>query len=368
MELIGSLAHTAIWFLVILSIIVFIHEFGHYLIARLCGVKVEVFSIGFGREVFGFNDRAGTRWKFSLLPLGGYVKMFGDMGAASTPDDDALQKMTKAEKAVSFHYKPLWKKALIVAGGPLFNFLTTIAVFAWFAFSNGIVSTDPIIGEVIADSAAQEAGLLAGDKILKVGDKEIDVFHDIPITIMTNLGTEITLEIEREGTVQTVKLTPKIITSEDNYGNKVEQPLIGIRSQKLSFKEVGFGQAMHHAVVRTWEICIATLEVLGQLLTGQRGPEQLKGPVGIAQMSGQAADAGVNNVLWFIALLSANLGLVNLLPIPMLDGGHLMYYAVEAVQGKPLADKVQQFGYKVGMILLAALMAFTIINDIVQMS
>ena len=368
MELIGSLGHTVFWFIIIMSVIVFIHEFGHYIIARWCGVKVEVFSIGFGREIWGFNDKAGTRWKFSLLPLGGYVKMFGDAGAASTPDGKALRQMNKAERAVSFFYKPLWKKALIVAGGPLFNFITTIAVFTWFAFSNGIVSTAPVIGEVIEDSAAQEAGLLAGDKITQVAGELIEVFHDIPMVIMTNLGTEISMTIERSGESKQLSLTPRIIETKDSYGNNIKQPLIGIRSQKLNFKEVGVAQALSYSVVRTYDICAATLQVLGQLVTGKRSTEELKGPVGIAQMSGQAADAGLNSVLWFIALLSANLGLVNLLPIPMLDGGHLLYYGVEAVRGKPLADKIQEYGYKFGLVVLLSLMAFTIINDIVQMS
>lgn len=367
MEILGSLLHTGIWFLVIMSVIVFIHEFGHYIIARWCGVKVETFSIGFGREVWGFNDKADTRWKFSILPLGGYVKMFGDASEASTPNNKLLKKMTKAEKAISFHYKPLWKKSLIVSGGPLFNFLTTIAVFTWFAFSNGIVSTDPIIGEIIDDSAAQEAGLIAGDKIIEVAGEPIEVFQDIPIAIITNLGTEITMKIERDGETRQLTLTPRIIETEDAYGNKVEQPLIGIRSQKTTFKDVGVTQALGYAVKRTYEICVATLKVIGQLITGQRDTDQLKGPVGIAQMSGQAADAGLNSVLWFIALLSANLGLVNLLPIPMLDGGHLMYYGIEAIQGKPLADKVQEYGFKFGLVVILSLMAFTIVNDIVQM-
>jgi regulator of sigma E protease len=368
MDWILNLSHTLLSFIVILSVIVFIHEFGHYFIARLCGVKIESFSIGFGKEFFGFTDRAGTRWKFSLLPLGGYVKMFGDSSAASTPDGNKLEKMSSEEKAVSFHYKKLWQKSLIVAGGPLFNFLTTIIVFTWFAFSNGIISTAPVIGEVIEDSAAQEAGLQIGDRIMEVNDSSVEVFHDIPVQIITNLGTEITIKLKRDNEIISLPITPKIIKTTDNFGNEVEQPLIGIRSQKLTFQDVGVTEALSHALKRTWEITTATLKVLGQLISGQRDTSQLKGPIGIAQMSGQAADAGTDNVLWFIALLSANLGLINLLPIPMLDGGHLLYYAVEASRGgKPMAEKVQQFGYRLGGALLITLMAFTIINDIVNL-
>ena len=367
MEFIFNLGHTLLSFIFILSVIVFIHEFGHYIIARWCGVKVETFSIGFGKEIFGFNDKSGTRWKFSMLPLGGYVKMFGDMGAASTPDNDALNKMSKADKEISFHFKPLWKKALIVAGGPLFNFLTTIAVFTWFAFSNGIVSTEPLIGEVIKDSAAQEAGLIAGDRFISINGSEVEVFHDIPMLIATNLGTEIIVKIKRNEEIIELPITPRITKSKDNFGNEIEQPLIGIRSQKLTFKDVTISQALTYSVRRTWEISMATLEVIGQLITGKRDTDQLKGPIGIAQMSGQATDAGMNSVLWFIALLSANLGLVNLLPIPMLDGGHLLFYAVEAAQGRPLAQKVQMVAYKVGLILLLTLMSFTIVNDIANL-
>lgn len=367
MEALGSLGHTFLSFIFILSVIVFLHEFGHYIIARFCGVRIETFSIGFGRELFGFNDSHGTRWKFSLLPLGGYVKMYGDMGAASTPDDSALARMSEEERTVSFHFKPLWKKSLIVAGGPLFNFLTTIIIFTWFAFSNGITSTEPVVGEVIENSAAQEAGILAGDRVVSVNGQPVKVFHDIPAQIITNLGTEIILQIEREGKTFTLPITPRIVKTTDTFGNEVEQPLIGIRSQQLTFKDVGLGQALIYSVQRTWEITTTTLQVLGQLITGQRGTDQLKGPIGIAQMSGQATDSGSTYVLWFIALLSANLGLVNLLPVPMLDGGHLLYYLIEAVQGKPMAQKFQQFGYRVGMALLLCLMAFSIINDIVNL-
>lgn len=368
LETLASFGHTLLSFILILSIIVFIHEFGHYIIARLCGVKIETFSIGFGREIFGWTDRAQTRWKFSLLPLGGYVKMYGDQTPASTPDNDKLEKMSEQEKQVSFYYKPLWKKSLIVFGGPLFNFLTTIAIFTYFVFTNGITSTEPVVGEVLPDSAALEAGLQAGDRITAVNDDPVEIFHDIPMAIVTNLGTEITIHIQREGEVRQVQLTPRIVEDVDAFGNTVEKPLIGIRSQELSYRDVGFFGAVEEAVKRTWHMCVSTLEVIGQLITVQRGPEQLKGPIGIAQMSGQAADAGTQSVLWFIALLSANLGLINLLPIPMLDGGHLLFYAIEAGRGgRPLAQKIQEFSFRIGFAMLATLMAFTIINDLVNL-
>lgn len=364
MEIIGNFFHTALAFLVIISIIVFIHEFGHYLIARLCGVAVEVFSIGFGKEVFGFNDRAGTRWKFSALPLGGYVKMYGDETAASTSNVEKLETMTEEEKSKSFYYKALWQKALIVMGGPLFNFLLTIAIFTALIYVNGVTSTEPVVGSVVEDSAALEAGIQKGDRILIVDGEEVEEFRDISVSLATNLGEPVVITLERAGEKMDLTLTPRLVKVEDALGNINEYPRIGVQSQKLTLKEMGLAAALLHATERTYQLCVATLEVLGQLITGQRSAEQLKGPIGIAHMSGQAADAGLVMVLWFMALISANLGLVNLLPIPVLDGGHLLYYTVEGISGRPLAQKVQEFGFKLGFILLASLMAFTIFNDV----
>ncbi len=364
MDIIGDLIHTILSFLVIISIIVFIHEYGHYIIARLCGVKIEVFSLGFGREVFGFTDKTGTRWKFSAIPMGGYVKMYGDETAASTADIAQLERMTEQERSCSFHYKALWKKALIVFGGPLFNFLLTIIIFTYFIFSNGLASTEPIVGKVLEQSAAQEAGLQEGDRILRINDTEIETFQDIPLQIATNLGEEVILHIKRGDQYMSLPITPQIMKIKDSLGNVVEHPRIGIQSVELTIEEVGLGGALYHACIRTWQISVATLQVLWQFITGQRDTKQLKGPIGIAQMSGQAADSGFFTILWFMALLSANLGLINLLPIPLLDGGHLLYYAVEAASGRPLAQKVQEYGFKLGFIILASLMIFTIFNDI----
>lgn len=367
MEALFGLGHTLLSFVIILSVIVFIHEFGHYIIARLCGVKIVSFSIGFGKELFGFNDRQGTRWKFSMLPFGGYVKMFGDQDPASVPDNEALAAMSEGDKSQSFYFKPLWQKSLIVFGGPLFNFVTAILIFTYFIFNNGITSTQPIVGEVMPESAALESGLIAGDRFVSLDGDAINSFNEIPIKIMTNLGTPMEAEIMRDGKNITLMITPKIIQMTDDFGNEVEIPRLGIKSQELTFRDVGLLGALALAVERTYDMSAMTLKVLGQLITGQRGPEQLQGPIGIAKLSGQAADAGVNNVLWFIALISVNLGLVNLLPIPMLDGGHLLYYGIESVKGAPLSQNTQMIGFKVGFVLLISLMAFTIVNDIVKL-
>jgi regulator of sigma E protease len=366
MEHIATLLHTLLSFLAVISIIVFIHEFGHYFVARLCGVKIDVFSIGFGKEIFGWTSkRSSTRWKLSALPLGGYVKMFGDESAASTPNIAKMEAMSEAEKRVSFHYKPLWQKALIVAAGPVFNFALTISIFTFLIFTYGVVSSEPVVGEVVKDSAAQESGLQTGDRILQVGDDEIENFQDITIAIASNLGDPVRITFRRAGKIRHLTVTPKITEIKDSLGNTVKHPRIGIGSQTLKVQDLGFGGALYHSALRTYQICTTTLKVLGQLVTGQRDTSQLKGPIGIAQMSGQATESGTGTFIWFIAMLSANLGLVNLLPVPLLDGGHLLYYAVEALQGRPLARKVQEIGFKIGFVLLASLMGFTILNDVI---
>lgn len=356
--------HYAWSFFVVLSTIVFIHEFGHYIIAKWCGVRIESFSIGFGKELFGYTDKSGTRWKLSLFPLGGYVQMFGDAGAASTPDFAAEKKMTEAEKQVSFHFKPLWKKAAVVAAGPAFNFLLTIGVLTWLIMVNGIASTAPVIGKVMPDSAAERAALRTGDRILAVNGKEVKSFNDIPRLIATNLGTPVSLNLQRDGKTSTVVLTPEMKESDDAFGNKIKRPLIGIGSQPYEKMELNLPQAMGEAVRRTYQICETTMQAIGQMVTGKRDTSELRGPLGIAKLSGQATQNDWHTVLWFIAMLSANLGLMNLFPIPMLDGGHLAYYLVEAAQGRPVAQKAQEFGFRIGMALLAMLMAYSLFNDI----
>jgi regulator of sigma E protease len=357
----------------VLTVIVFVHEFGHYIVARLCGVKIETFSIGFGRELFGFNDRAGTRWKFSLWPLGGYVKMFGDAGAASTADVDKIEAMNEAERKVSFHFQALWKKALIVAAGPMANFLLTIAVFTFFIFTTGLASTKPVVGDVLKDSPAAEAGLQKGDLILTLDGKKMRRFDDISSVMATSLGEPVTLEVKREGSIFSLVITPRIFEEKDMLGNPVKRPIIGISSQKITYHEVGIGTALLEAIKRTYGLCVASLKVLGQMISGERSAEDLKGPLGIAKLSGEATQQGetlsetLRTVLWFIALLSANLGLINLFPIPLLDGGHLAFYAVEAVRGRPMAERFQEMGYRVGIVFIATLMVFTLFNDLRQL-
>lgn len=364
MDLFLNILHTLVSFFIVISVIVFVHEFGHYFIAKLCGVKIDAFALGFGKELFGRTDKSGTRWKVCILPLGGYVKMFGDASAASTADDDAMDQMNEEDKKLTFHHKPLWKKAAIVAAGPVANFILTIFVFCYFIMTVGLSSADPIVGEVMKDSAAQEAGLKTDDRITHINGNEISRFNDIAYTIATNLGTPVKLRIERGKEVKMITLTPRQVEEDDGLGNRVKRYLIGIKSKEIKIEDVGLATALTESVRRTYIICETTLKVIGQMVTGKRSAEDLKGPVGIAQLSGQAAGKDFQTVLWLIAMLSANLGLVNLLPIPLLDGGHLAYYTAEAIQGKPLAQKVQEWGFKAGFVLLIALMAFTLFNDL----
>lgn len=372
MDILANGFHYLWSFVLILSVIVFIHEFGHYIVAKLCGVKIETFSIGFGKELFGINDRTGTRWKFSILPFGGYVKMFGDAGEASTPDDETLEKMTEAEKRVSFHYKPLWKKAIIVGAGPMFNFLLTIAIFTFFLYTTGMQSTEPVVGEVMEDTPAAAAGLKAGDRVLQVDEQEMETFTDISTAIVTNIGEPVTLDIQRGHDIIQLQLTPIQVEDEDAFGNVIKRPLIGIRSEAINFKDLTFFEAIGHAIDRTVTICVKTLEFLGQMIALERSADDLKGPIGIAKLSGQATQSGdttdetLRTILWFIAMLSANLGLINLLPVPMLDGGHLAFYVIEAIQGKPLARQFQEYGFRVGLAIILCLMVFVTFNDIRQ--
>ncbi|MDE3015963.1 MAG: RIP metalloprotease RseP [Pseudomonadota bacterium] len=364
MELALHILHTLWSFFIVLSVVVFIHEFGHYVVARLCGVKIEAFSIGFGKELLGWNDRSGTRWKISALPLGGYVKMFGDASAASTADTEALENMSEADRKQTFYHKTLPGKAAIVTAGPAANFLLTIIVFTYFIMTVGLPSAEPVVGAVMPRSPAQSAGLETGDRILKINDDEVSSFNDIPYLISTNLGTPVVLSVERGKKIFPVRLTPEEVTEDDGLGNKIKHPLIGIKSVQIKYEDVGLAKAIGESTRRTYMLCASTLKVIGQIITGRRGAGDLKGPIGIAQLSGEATGKDFHTVLWLIAMLSANLGLVNLFPIPVLDGGHLAYYAIEAASGRPLAQKVQDFGFRIGFALLAMLMAFTVINDV----
>src|SRR5579885_83112 len=344
-------------FLVILTVLVFVHELGHYLVARRNGVRVEVFSIGFGPELFGWNDRAGTRWKFSAIPLGGYVKMFGDADPASAPGAD-LAQMTEAERAVSFHHKRLPQRTAIVAAGPAANFVFALVLLAGLFATVGQPYTPPYVGQVQTGSAAQQAGIKPGDVIAAIDGERIDRFEDVQRIVRLNTGTPMRVTVERSGQDVTLTVTPRMTSFTDRFGNEHKIGLLGIEGKGVNYIRRNPASAVWAAGQETVNLTVGTLEAAWQMLLGLRPTDELGGPVRIAQMSGEVAQGGVVAVLWFLAVLSINLGLINLFPIPVLDGGHLLFYAAEAIRGRPLGQRAQEYGFRVGLALVLTLMVF----------
>jgi regulator of sigma E protease len=366
MDAILQIPHYGISFLLLLTILVFVHEFGHYWVARRNGVRIEVFSIGFGPEMFGWNDRSGTRWKFSLLPLGGYVKMFGDAGAASNPAE-GIDRMSAEEKAVAFHHKRLGQRAAIVAAGPVANFLFAIVVLAGLFMTQGQPYTPAEIGTVRPDSAAAEAGLRPGDRITAVDGTRIDRFEQVQLIVRLNQGTPLSVDVLRDGRTLNVKVTPRVVELQDRIGGTQRVGQLGVGRSGVEFARHDPFTAVVAGVEETWTLTVGTLTAVGQMITGSRTTEELGGPLRIAQMSGEATRSGVAGFLWFAAILSINLGLINLFPIPVLDGGHLLFYAAEAVRGKPLGERAQEYGFRIGLALVLTLMLFSTWNDLVQL-
>jgi regulator of sigma E protease len=366
MEFLSGLWTYVVPFLIVLTVLVFVHELGHYWVARRCGVRVEVFSIGFGPELFGWTDRAGTRWKFSAVPLGGYVKMFGDADAASTPGAE-LAEMTEEEKAVSFHHKTLGQRAAVVAAGPIANFLFALIVFAGLFVIVGQPFTPPEIGGVLPDSAAERAGLKAGDRIVAINDQPIERFEEIQRIIQLNLDSPLTLVVRRDGKDLRLNAQPTIVEEQDRLGNKMRLARLGIRGGGVEFVRYGPGTAIWRALGETYHQTTGTLKAVGQIITGQRNSEELGGPIRIAQMSGEVAQGGIASLLVFMAVLSVNLGLINLFPVPMLDGGHLLFYGAEALRGRPLGARAQEYGFRIGLVLVFSLMVFATWNDLVHL-
>jgi regulator of sigma E protease len=360
-----SIAEYLIPFLVVLSVLVFVHELGHFWVARRCGVKVEVFSIGFGREIFGWNDRHGTRWKVSWLPLGGYVKMFGDSDVASAPSAEAAE-MSPEDRSRSFFHKTLGQRAAIVIAGPAANFLLAIVLLAgMFAFV-GQPFTPPEVGGVLPGSAAELAGIQAGDRIAAIDGSRIERFEDIQRIVQLNLDRRLAMTVERGGTTVELDVAPVVIEETDRSGNVVRVARLGIRGQGMAFKKHNPAEAVWRAAQETWNQTAGTLKALGQMIGGSRGTEELGGPIRIAKMSGEVAQGGIGSLLLFMAVLSINLGLINLFPIPMLDGGHLVLYAAEAVRGRPLPPRAVEYGFRIGFALVISLMVFATWNDLVH--
>lgn len=351
-------------FLVVLAVLVFIHEFGHYLAARLCGVKVETFSLGFGPELFGWFDKHGTRWKVSALPLGGYVKMFGDADAASTPGE-GLATMTAEERAVSHHHQPLGRRAIIAAAGPFANYVLAIVLMAGLFMTAGQPVTPPEIGIVQPGSAAAASGLKPGDRFVSADGVAIGRFEDVQRIVRLNVGAPIELVVRRNGQLLPLRVTPKITDVVDRFGDHHSFGVLGVGRSGVNYVRLSPGDAVLQATEETWSITSGTLTAVWQMIIGARTTEELGGPIKIAKLSGQVwQQGGVLDLVNFMALLSVNLGLINLFPIPVLDGGHLLFYAAEALRGRPLGQRVQQVGFQIGLALVFTLMIFATWNDV----
>lgn len=364
----GGLVGYLVPFLFVLTIVVFFHELGHFLVARWCGIKVIVFSIGFGPEIIGFNDRYGTRWKLSAVPLGGYVKFFGDDNAASVPDTEAAAAMTEAEKRDSFQHKPVGPRAAVVAAGPIANFILAILIFAGVFMTVGKQTTTARVDAIAPNSAAQAAGFQPGDLVLAINGSAIANFADMQRIVSISAGEPLNVDIERGGVRVTLKAVPERKELKDNFGNVHRIGVLGIsRSMQpgdIKTEKAGPFQAIVMGAQETWFVVDRTLSYIGGVFTGREAADQLGGPIRIAQVSGQVATAGFVALIHLTAVLSVSIGLLNLFPIPLLDGGHLLFYGIEAVRGKPLSERAQEFGFRVGLALVVMLMIFATFNDI----
>ncbi|MDR3425715.1 MAG: RIP metalloprotease RseP [Alphaproteobacteria bacterium] len=365
-ELFSVAQNYAFPFLVVISVIVFVHEFGHFWVARRCGIRIESFSIGFGPPLFGWTDKLGTRWQVACLPFGGYVKMFGDADPASTPDA-SVKTMTEEEKKVSFFHQSVGKRMAVVAAGPATNYLFAILVLAVLFVFQGQPFTPPVVSSLQANSVAAQAGLQPGDKIVSIDGVKIDRFEDIKREIGMNSGTPVHVVVERNGAAQTFTLTPEITVITDRFGSEHRIGRIGIVSDKLDHKKWPPLKAVGQATIETWHITSDTLKAVGQMIMGTRGGDEIGGPLRIAEMSGHVAKDGAWALVWFMAVISINLGLINLFPVPLLDGGHLMFYAFEKIAGHPLNEKAQEIGMRIGLTLVVSLMVFATWNDLVHL-
>lgn len=361
-----GLLTTLISFAVAITILVFVHEMGHYWVARRFGVRVEVFSIGFGPEIFGWTDRHGTRWRVSLVPLGGYVRFFGDADAASGADHAALARMSPEERAAAFHTKPLWQRALIVAAGPIVNILFAVVIYAALFAGYGQAVRPPVVVEVQPGSPAEAAGIAPGDRIVALAGRHVDDAADLVRLVGLYPGRTVSVEIERGGQRIRREVTLARAVIEDRFGNRYETGRLGVMlpARPTEIRRLGPLEAVGAAASETVEMMRMMLTVVGQVIMGVRSLDDLGGPVKIAKVSGEQASLGLVSFIAFLALISVNLGLVNLFPIPMLDGGHLFFYAIEAVRGAPVPPRVQEWSSLVGLGLLLALVLLVTWNDL----
>ena len=353
--------------MLVLTVIVFVHEMGHYLVARWNGVAIQTFSIGFGPEIVGWNDRRGTRWRISAIPLGGYVRFVGDMNAASMPDPEAAASYPESMQPSLFVNKSVWQRIAIVAAGPVANFILTFLILYALLMGYGRYVIPPVIGEVLPGGVAAEAGLLPGDTIVSVDGFGVAGFSDFQRLIATSPGREVVVVVDRGGSPLTFRATPEIAEDTDQFGNKHRIGRLGVsrmvEQTDVTLYRPGPVEAVGMTVEEIRFIVQRTGAFLGDFFVGRGDVEQLGGPVKIAKVSGEVATLGILALINLAALLSLNIGLFNLLPVPMLDGGHLLYYGIEAARGRPLSQRAQEMGFRVGFALVATLMIFTLLND-----
>jgi regulator of sigma E protease len=354
-------------FLFVLTVVIFVHELGHFLVARWCGVRVKTFSIGFGKEIFGFTDSHQTRWRLAWIPLGGYVKFLDDENSASAPSREALQRMSPAEREGAFQTKPLASRAAIVAAGPAANFILAILVFALTFTFVGVNVTAPRVDELVPDGAAARAGFKVGDVIVSIDGQKIESFADMQRIVSAGADQDLSFEIRRGGVTINIKATPERREISDRFGNKLKVGVIGIRrnasQQEWQFKQYGPVDALGLAVKESYYIVSRTLGYLYDVATRRESGDQLGGPLRIADISGQVATLGFLALINLTAVLSVSIGLINLFPIPLLDGGHLLFYAIEAVRGRPLSERAQEVGFRIGLAIVLLLLVYTTYQD-----
>lgn len=360
-----GLIFTLASFIAMIAVLVVVHEGGHYLAGRLFGAKIEAFGVGFGRELLGWTDRRGVRWKINAIPLGGYVKFVGDMNEASQVDP-AILSLPEKERRGLFAFLPLWQRAIIVAAGPAINFLFAILILAGFNLALGHQASPPVVERVMPGSAAERAGVAVGDRILFVDGKAVERFEDITAEVVTGTGNRVELLVQRGTTQRRVVVTPKMVESTDRFGNVSRHPRLGILRPAEVVQQVGVPDALRLAVIDTWSITQTIGRTLRQVVVGERAITEMGGPVKTAQIAGQQASLGLLSAVAFMAFFSINLGFINLLPIPMLDGGHLLLYGIEAVRRQPMAEKVQQWAFMSGFAALMSLMAVLTWHDMIS--
>jgi len=359
-------------FLFVLTIVVFFHELGHFLVARWAGVRVLTFSLGFGPELAGFNDRHGTRWKISAIPLGGYVKFFGDDTEASTPSTEALAGMSPEEQAGSFHHKKVGPRAAIVAAGPIANFILAIVIFTCLFTFFGKPSTTARVDKIEANSAAAAAGFQVGDVVTDIDGKTIGSFSDMQRVVGIHAGDQLTFTVKRGDSTVKLRGAPELREVKDPFGNAHRLGVMGITRATapgdVVTERVDPATAFWLGIKETWFVVDRTFAYIGGVFTGREAADQVGGPLRIAQISGQVATIGLAALIHLAAVLSISIGLLNLFPVPLLDGGHLLFYAVEAVRGRPLSDRAQEMGFRIGLGLVLMLMVFATYNDILHLA